>query len=121
MANGSTFAHAVELSASVPQLSVGCHIVLVDGSPVSDPRQVPSLLMGEQSPRFRTAISDFALHCLRGKLAPNEIEFEATAQIQKLQAAGINVSHLDTHKHTHLFPEVLHPLLIAAKKCGLRE
>ncbi|HSS99336.1 MAG TPA: ChbG/HpnK family deacetylase [Terriglobales bacterium] len=120
MANGSALAHAVELSATVPQLSVGCHVVLVDGSPVNDPQKVHSLLAGEQSSRFRTAISDFALNCLRGKLAPNEIDAEATAQIRKLQTAGITVSHLDTHKHTHLFPQVLRPLLKAAQNCGLR-
>jgi predicted glycoside hydrolase/deacetylase ChbG (UPF0249 family) len=77
-------------------------------------------MAGGETPRFRTAISDFALHCLRGKLVASEIEAEATAQIRKLQAAGIAVSHLDTHKHTHLFPQVLHPLLRAAKNCGLR-
>src|SRR5689334_21266378 len=98
MANGESFTHAVEVASSTPRLSVGCHVVLVDGSPVSDPTQVSSLMASEQSPRFRTAILDFALHCLRGKLVASEIEAEATAQIRKLQAAGIPVSHLDTHK-----------------------
>lgn len=54
-----------------------------------------------------------------GRLAPTEIEREAAAQIRKLQAAGIQVSHIDTHKHTHMFPEVLRPLLRAAKACGI--
>jgi predicted glycoside hydrolase/deacetylase ChbG (UPF0249 family) len=45
---------------------------------------------------------------------------EATAQIQKIQSAGLTVSHFDTHKHTHLFPAVLRPLLRAAADCGLR-
>ena len=120
MANGSALEHAVDLTSSAPQLSVGCHVVLVDGSPVSNPSQVPSLMAGEQLPRFRTSISDFALHCLRGKLVASEVEAEATAQIRKLQAAGIAVSHLDTHKHTHLFPQVLLPLLRAANSCRLR-
>ena len=43
-----------------------------------------------------------------------------TAQIRELQAAGIAVSHLDTHKHTHIFPQVLRPLLRAARACGVR-
>jgi len=120
MANGAALAHAVESASSVPKLSVGCHVVLVDGSPVSNPVQVPSLLANEQPSGFRTAVSDFALHCLRGKLVASEIESEATAQIRKLQAVGVAVSHLDTHKHTHLFPQVLHPLLRAAKNCGVR-
>ena len=49
-----------------------------------------------------------------------EIEAEVTAQIRRLQAAGVAVTHLDTHKHTHMFPQVLGPLLQAARACGVR-
>jgi predicted glycoside hydrolase/deacetylase ChbG (UPF0249 family) len=55
-----------------------------------------------------------------GGVDAEEIEAEVTAQIRKLQAAGVAVSHLDTHKHTHIFPVVLHPLLRAARTCGVR-
>jgi hopanoid biosynthesis associated protein HpnK len=120
MANGDALPHALQLASTEPRLSVGCHVVLVDGSPVADASQVSSLLVGNKIPRFRTAISDFAWHCMRGRLVASEIEIEATAQIRKLQDSGIAISHLDTHKHTHLFPQVLRPLLQAAKKCGVR-
>ena len=53
-------------------------------------------------------------------MAPDEITAEAAAQIRKIQSAGIVVSHIDTHKHTHLFPKVLRPLLRAAADCGVR-
>ena len=55
-----------------------------------------------------------------GRLSENEIEAEAAAQIRKLQAAGIPVTHVDSHKHTHLFPRVLRPLLRAAASCGVK-
>lgn len=119
MANGNALSHAVQLAPTVPRLSIGCHVVLVDGSPVSAAAKVSSLIAGE-APRFRTAISDFAVHCMRGKLVASEIEAEAIAQIRKLQAAGISVTHLDTHKHAHVFPQVLRPLLKAAKNCGVQ-
>jgi predicted glycoside hydrolase/deacetylase ChbG (UPF0249 family) len=51
---------------------------------------------------------------------PAEIETEASAQIRKIQSSGIAVTHFDTHKHTHLFPQVLRPLLRAAAGCGVR-
>ena len=119
MANGSAFAEAVGLTQSSPRLSVGCHVVLVDGTPISPASQVSSLL-DEGKQKFRTSITDFARQCLRGKLVAREIEAEAEAQIRKLQDAGIAVSHIDTHKHTHLFPQVLRPVLQAARKCGVR-
>src|SRR5262249_46594700 len=119
MANGRALHEAVQLAQSVPRVSVGCHVVLVDGTPVSEGSKVPSLL-DTGNGFFQTALSRFAVKCLRGQLAPNEIEAEATAQIRKLQSAGISVSHLDTHKHTHIFSQVLRPLLRAAKNCGVR-
>ncbi len=119
MANGAAFEDAVQISHSAPRLSVGCHVVLVDGSPVLDPARVPSLLQTE-SLKFRQGLSKFAILSLGRRLNADEIEAEATAQIRKLQSAGIEVSHIDTHKHTHIFPHLLRPLLRAAKACGVR-
>ena len=39
---------------------------------------------------------------------------------RKIQAAGLQVTHLDTHKHAHIFPEILAALLRAARICGVR-
>jgi hypothetical protein len=35
---------------------------------------------------------------------------------RKLQRAGIDVTHIDTHKHTHLFPTIARPLLHVAER-----
>jgi predicted glycoside hydrolase/deacetylase ChbG (UPF0249 family) len=56
---------------------------------------------------------------MRGKIPEEEIKAEATGQIRRLQAAGIRVTHVDTHKHTHMFVRVLRPLLRAARACGV--
>lgn len=124
MANGPAFEEAIALAQSRPRLGVGCHVVLVDGAPLLNKTDVVSLLdPGSDSsggPHFREGISRFGALALMGRLAADEIEAEATAQIRKLQSAGIPVTHLDSHKHTHLFPHVLRPLLRAAAKCGVR-
>jgi predicted glycoside hydrolase/deacetylase ChbG (UPF0249 family) len=69
--------------------------------------------------RFRPGFARFARAALRNRLSADEIRSEAGAQIRKLQSAGIALTHFDTHKHTHLFPRVLSPLLRAAKECGI--
>jgi hopanoid biosynthesis associated protein HpnK len=120
MANSVAFDDAVQLARSTPTLSVGCHLVLVDGSPLLGADTVPSLMDPGNPSYFRQNITSFALRALSGRLDADEIEAEATAQIRKLQSAGIQVSHIDTHKHTHMFPQVLRPLLRAAKACGVR-
>jgi hopanoid biosynthesis associated protein HpnK len=120
MANGRAFEEAVLLAKTVPRLSVGCHVVLIDGEPVLDAERLPSITSAHSDGvRFRDGLEAFAARALAGRMQPDEIEAEASAQIRKLQAAGVNVSHVDTHKHTHLFPAVLRPLLRAARACGV--
>lgn len=120
MANGAAFEDAASLARSAPRLSVGCHVVLVDGSPLLDRVQVPSLITRPGPARFGDGISEFSLRALTGRLNPVHVEAEVIAQIGKLQSAGITVSHLDSHKHTHVFPQVFRPLLRAAQACGVR-
>ncbi len=86
MATGAAFEDAVRLAKETPTLDVGCHLVLVGEPPfpMSIPELVPAVMLG------RIAIYDaFA------------------AQVRRIQAAGITPTHLDTHKHTHLLPQVL--------------
>ena len=122
MACGARFDEAVALAAQARKLSVGCHVVLVDGSPMLAGPRVSSLVVANSgfALRFRESLVSFALLAATGRLDQQQIEAEITAQIQKLQAAGISVSHLDSHKHTHMFPVVLKSMLGAARKCGVR-
>ena len=117
MANGPAFSDAVELAKQTPQLGIGCHVVLIDGEPLLDAEKIPSLT---NSRRFRDSLRSFAARALTGRMDEREIFAEAAAQIRKLQKNGIAVSHVDTHKHTHLFPRILRPLLRAARECGVR-
>jgi hopanoid biosynthesis associated protein HpnK len=115
MANSQAFAEAVETAKTLPGLKIGCHIVLIDGEPLC--RGLSSLTNG--TTKFKSSLKDFALAALRKRLSPDEIQREAVAQIRKIQSAGITVTHVDTHKHTHIFPHVLAPVLKAAKACGI--
>ena len=117
MANGLAFAEAAQLARTVPRLSIGCHVVLTDGEPVLGAEQLPSLTTAAH---FRDGMVAFAARAIAGRIAAEEITAEAAAQIRKIQSAGIAVSHIDTHKHTHLFPKILRPLLRAAAACGVR-
>ena len=116
MANSRCFQQATEIAKSQPTLATGCHAVLIDGEPVS--RSAPTLTNG--AVRFRSSLKDFALAAIRNNLSAQEIQAEAEAQICRIQSTGLNVTHVDSHKHTHMFPSVLRPVLRAAKACGVR-
>lgn len=115
MANGAAFEDAVAIAHAHPTLGVGCHVVLTDGTPVSPPESIPTLL-GSDGRSFRPSLVDFVQALLRGSIREEEIEREALAQVEKLQRAGVDVTHLDTHKHSHLFPQVARPLLRVAER-----
>jgi len=122
MATADNFDEAVALAKQSPSLGVGCHVVLVDGMPVLPSSEIPSLIdiSAPNKSVFRAKLSTFVTDLLRGRISEAEIEAEATAQVKKLQQAGIAVTHIDTHKHTHTFPRVLRPLLQAALACGVK-
>jgi len=122
MANGSAFEDAVTALASAPNLSVGCHVVLVDGKPVSQQDTVDTLraIRSAEPDRFYSSLSGFAARAMLGGFDRDQVIAEVVAQIKKIQSRGIQVTHLDTHKHAHVFPEILVALLRAARICGVR-
>jgi len=121
MANFPGFGEAAGIARETPTLSVGCHVVLVDGGPVSPPEQVPTLLARNGTAKlFRQNLASFALAGMQGKLREKDIAMEIRAQIEKLRAAGVTVTHVDSHKHTHIIPAVFKPLLAVARDFGVR-
>jgi predicted glycoside hydrolase/deacetylase ChbG (UPF0249 family) len=122
MANGAAFEDAVTAARSAPNLSVGCHVVLVDGAPVSPPGAVDTLLAirSAEPGKFYSSLSAFAARAMLGGFDRDQLVAEVTAQIRKIQSTGLQVTHLDSHKHAHIFPEILAALLRAARICGVR-
>ncbi len=122
MASGKAFDDAVTAARSAPNLSVGCHVVLVNGTPVSPAGSADTLLAirSAEPDKFFSNLSAFAARAMLGGFDRDQLVGEVTAQIKKIQAAGIHVSHLDSHKHAHVFPEILAALLRAARICGVR-
>lgn len=117
MANAERTSEAITEAAS-QTLGVGCHVVLVDGAPVLAKGRIPGLASADGP--FRSTLGAFVRDLYLGRIPEAEIEAEAMAQIQRPQAAGVRITHLDTHKHTHMFPRVLRPLLCAGLQCGVR-
>ena len=118
MATGPAFEDAVAIAHANPALGVGCHIVLTDGVPASPPERIPTLI-GPDRKTFRPLLLNFVFDLLSGRIREEDIVCEAFAQIHRLQQAGINITHLDTHKHTHLFPAVARSLLFVAEHSSI--
>jgi predicted glycoside hydrolase/deacetylase ChbG (UPF0249 family) len=115
MARAAATEEAIELARSTPSLGVGCHVVLVDGEPLRS----HSTLVTARTGSFHPTLTAFLGPLLSGRIPASEIEAEAAAQIALLQSSGLKLTHIDTHKHIHMFPAVLRPVLRAAKAAGI--
>lgn len=119
MARAGASQEAIGMAVATPTLGVGCHIVLVDGEPVLPPEEIPTLV-DRKTGRFPAGLTTFLSRLFTGRVAAEEIEGEAAAQIAVLKNSGLNPTHIDAHKHTHMFPQVLRPILRAARTVEIR-
>ena len=119
MARADATDEAIAIARATPTLGVGCHVVLVDGEPVL-PAQALPMLVDQCTGRFQPTSGAFVQRLFTGRIRSAEIEAETAAQIALLQSRGVALTHIDTHKHVHLFPAVLRPVLRAARAAGIR-
>ena len=118
LANGLAFDQAIVLSRRFPGLSVGVHLNISEGRPVSPATAIPSLV----NERGELHLSPFHLwtSLLRRQISLEEIHAECRAQALKVLHAGVTPTHLDGHLHMHVLPQ-LSPILIAlAREFGIR-
>lgn len=117
MANGDAFDDAVRLARAHPLLGVGCHLVLVGERPLAPPGSIPTLL--GRDGRLPSSPARLARRLALGRLRQADLETELRAQVGRICAAGIRPTHLDTHKHTHLYPRVMQAVARIAAEFGI--
>ena len=101
MATGACFEEAVALAGELPRLSVGCHVVLVDGEPLLPANQVRSLLAPGTN-RFYNSIGEVLRAVAGGRFRAGEVEAEAGAQFARLQefeGRSFSLRYPQTHTH----------------------
>jgi len=106
MANMPALAEAVELAKAHPSLGVGLHFNLTQGRPVSEANKVRSLL--NAAGEFLGTSTKLARRSLLGQLDLAEVRRELCAQLESLEATGLTITHVDSHKHAHAWPAIMH-------------
>jgi len=105
LAVGRSFEGAVRMLLDHPGLDVGAHLAIVgEDPPLLTAREIPTLVdkRGALPLSYRTVIR----RGLTGRLDPDDVRREFAAQLARIRSAGVVVSHVDTHQHTHLWPAV---------------
>jgi len=118
MANGDAFENAVELALANPALGVGCHLAIIGGRPVAPISDVSSLVDSEG--RLPATLTKLMIKLARGSIAGDEMVREFRAQVGRVVNTGIELTHLDTHKHAHTHPKVMEALGPVAAEYGIK-
>jgi predicted glycoside hydrolase/deacetylase ChbG (UPF0249 family) len=115
---GRAFAAAVERlrEVSTSRPDIGVHLTLVGERPLSKPERIPTLVGRDGA--FLPGYPALARRSLLGRLAAAEVEAELRLQIERLQAAGLPLAHLNSHQHLHLLPGLFEIVLRLAEEYG---
>ncbi len=100
MAVGRAFEHAVQCCRDTPTLDIGVHLTLIAEQPLLTSR---SSLTGNDG-RFPESAGAFLRRWLTGSIRQADVQAEWSAQIERILAQGIRVTHLDSHQHVHCLP-----------------
>jgi predicted glycoside hydrolase/deacetylase ChbG (UPF0249 family) len=87
----------------------GLHLNLTYGLPLIPAQEIPSLV--DAQGRFRRKIAEAA-----STMQLSEVERELTAQVEKFLAAGLGLTHLDSHHHAHMYPGILDVAISLARQ-----
>ena len=109
MAVAPSLEEAVETSGELDDISFGIHLVFDDN--------LPSLT--GRPPFFdqNNLVNIRRLNLSKIDIITNEF----SKQIEKLLNRGINISHIDTHHHIHLYPLVMIAVVKVANRYGIKK
>lgn len=104
------FARTGKWLTEEPDLGVGVHLAVVgEDPPLLAAAEVPSLV--DRRGRFPISWRRFLRRCVAGRVDPDDIRRELTAQVEAVAGLGVAVDHLDSHQHLHMWP-TLQPVVI---------
>jgi chitin disaccharide deacetylase len=111
---------ATEFARAHPQLDFGVHLTFVgdeDERPLSPQEEIDALV--DAGGRFRPT-RELRLRSLVRRLPEEQIEREASRQIEAVRDAGVDISHVDSHRHMHKLPSFRRALERVLPRFGIR-
>lgn len=114
MANGAELEHAIELAGETPQLDLGIHLCLNDLSPLCSDPLLRNLV--NKKGAFFSSYSRVIKKITLDPSLVSSIKGEFRCQIDHIMAKNIKPSHINSHKHLHIYPPLWKIVVELAKE-----
>jgi len=105
---------ALEIARRTPSLRVGLHLVLVEARPVLPAVAIPDLVT--KSGFLRRDLARFGLDIAVFPRVRRQLAAEIEAQFAAFQATGLNLDHVNAHKHFYIHPVIAGIVIATAVK-----
>jgi predicted glycoside hydrolase/deacetylase ChbG (UPF0249 family) len=112
-------ADALDFALAHPELDIGVHLTFVgegDERALSPPAEIPGLVDGDG--RFLPT-RNVRLRALARRVPVDQIGREIAAQIEAVRTRGIEISHVDSHRHLHKLPSFREALVRTLPRFGI--
>jgi predicted glycoside hydrolase/deacetylase ChbG (UPF0249 family) len=102
---GAAFEIAGQLAREAPSLSLGVHLAMVgEDPPLLTAREIPTLV--DERGHFPRSWRTLVARAVARRIDPADVRREFSAQLERARGIGIPLSHVDTHQHVHLWPDI---------------
>jgi hopanoid biosynthesis associated protein HpnK len=109
---------AVARARRLPHLRVGLHLVLVDGHAVLPTGEIHSLV--DTDGRFDRNMARAGVRFFFSPQARAQLKAEIRAQFEGFRATGLQLDHVNAHKHMHVHPTVARLILEIGRDYRMR-
>jgi predicted glycoside hydrolase/deacetylase ChbG (UPF0249 family) len=114
MVNLPGFNDAAARAGSRPSLSLGLHLNLTTGKPLTS---APSLTQRNTGKFYSLPV--LIARASLGRIDSSEVTLECAAQLDRMAEVGIAPTHLDSHRHVHAHPALWPAVIEAASSRGV--
>jgi len=104
---GKAFDDAVRVVKDLGLKEIGAHLSLTETNPLLS------------SSRFYKNHNRFLKNIFFGKTDLDAIHRELKAQLELLKKAGVKITHINSHEHIHMMPEILDIFISLAKEFNI--
>lgn len=105
LATGPAFEDAVALARQCPNLGIGIHLCLVGSlPPVLSPAEVPTLVTNQGL--VPESYVEVMKRIFKGQYDYEQVYRELDAQMAKIIHTGLPITHIDSHQHLHVLPQI---------------